>query len=93
MAKRDSRYKRRRLRLQIEVMRDWILMEAGDTDNGYGRDKEFRIRFDDHVSFHANEHTDVTIWIHFHIREAGSATFRGGPRILLKVPTRKVGLR
>jgi len=92
MAKRDFRYKGRRLRLQIEV-KDWILEEAGDTDNGYGRDKEFGIRFDDHVSFHANEHTDVTIWIHFHLREADSATFRGGPRILLKVPTRKVGLR
>lgn len=75
MAKRDSRYKEKRWRSQIEV-EGRISVVADDADNGQEeRDKEFGIRFDDHVSFHANEHADGTIWIHFHTREAGSARF------------------
>lgn len=55
----------------IEV-KGWISVVADDADNGYGgRDKEFGIRLDDHVSFHANGHAGGTI--HFHTREAGSA--------------------
>lgn len=50
-------------------LRGWISVAADDADNGYGgRDKEFGIRFDDRVSFHANEHTDGTTRVHFHIR-------------------------
>lgn len=67
MAKRDSRYKDGGYRLQSWGP-DFVV--ADDTDNGYGgRDKEFGIRFDDRVSFHANEHADGTIRIHFHTRE------------------------
>lgn len=54
-----------------------ISVVADDTDNGYGgRDKEFGIRFDDRVSFHANEHADGTFRIHFHTREFSNVSRR-----------------
>lgn len=35
-------------------------MATDDADDGYGeRDKEFEIRFDDRVSFYANEHGEA----------------------------------
>lgn len=35
-------------------------MAADDAGDGFGeRDKEFGIRFDDHVSFYANEHGET----------------------------------
>lgn len=67
-------------------------MATDDVDDGE-RDKEFGIRFDDRVSFYANEH-DETAQFGFTstYMKQGSRFQEAAPRILLKVPARrKVG--
>lgn len=72
-------------------LRSWgrIAVAVDDADDGYGeRDKEFRIRFDNRVSFHANEHGDGTARIHFHYTWAKFSNVSGDRGSYWKFPAR-----
>lgn len=62
MARRDLRYKGREYRLHTATSRDLggesTTQTTQTTVATAERDKEFGIRFDDRVSFHANEHVE-----------------------------------